>query len=113
MASSKKTDRLQWFRDAKFGVFFHWGIIVMPPLSHYYWRMPYEEYKHLAGEFKPKKGWAREWMGLGESIYWLMSIAVGGGNLLYNICVKPNGGFPAKAPDPHDTVIALKIDGEV
>ena len=53
-----------WFREARFGAMFTWGILSMYPLGKFYWHLPYKEYKHLARDFKPKKGWAKEWVEL-------------------------------------------------
>ena len=64
MPSRINEDQSQWFRDARFGVMFTWGILSMYPLGRYYWYLPYDEYRHLADKFKPKKGWAKRWMDL-------------------------------------------------
>lgn len=53
------------FKDARFGVFIHWGIYSM--LGQGEWVMnnkgiPYEEYKHLADGFYPSKFNAEEWI---------------------------------------------------
>ena len=55
--------RLKWWREAKFGMFVHWGCYsglgrgeqVM--LRDF---MPFDEYRHLADDFKPAPDWAEE-----------------------------------------------------
>ena len=68
-------DRLKWFREAKFGMFIHWGLYAQ--LEGYWKGKPIrgigeqimrfaeispEEYKPLAAEFNPVKFDAREWV---------------------------------------------------
>ncbi|MFW5761493.1 MAG: alpha-L-fucosidase, partial [Cyclobacteriaceae bacterium] len=65
-------DRLQWFRQAKFGMFIHWGIYSVPggeykdgkDYAEWIWMksgMPSEEYVAFAEEFNPVKFNADEW----------------------------------------------------
>ena len=69
--------RMEWFRDAKFGMFIHWGIYspkggISPdgtPQKHGYteWyqkanHLPYAEYSKLASEFNPTDFNAEEWV---------------------------------------------------
>jgi alpha-L-fucosidase len=67
-------DRIKWFREAKFGLFIHWGLYA---LLEGYWRkkkakglaewvmqsekIPVREYEKLAAQFNPVKFNAREW----------------------------------------------------
>lgn len=68
-------DRLKWFREAKFGMFIHWGLYAQ--LEGYWKGKPIrgigeqimrfaeispEEYKPLAADFNPVKFDAREWV---------------------------------------------------
>ena len=68
-------DRMDWFRDAKFGMFIHWGIYT--ELAGMYgdktdggeWMMhskqiPISEYSALAGQFNPVRFDADDWMSL-------------------------------------------------
>ncbi|RLE81721.1 MAG: alpha-L-fucosidase, partial [Thermoprotei archaeon] len=57
-------DRLKWFRDARFGIFIHWGLYSI--LGRAEWvmfleRIPVNEYARLADKFKPDKFDADEW----------------------------------------------------
>jgi len=76
-ASAKNDPRLDWWRDAKFGMFIHWGLYAIPAGT---WkgekirgigewimlraRIPVAEYEQLAEEFNPVKFDAAEWVSL-------------------------------------------------
>src|SRR5579863_1619253 len=56
--------RIQWWRQAKFGMFIHWGLYSV--LGRHEWAMevediPVSEYQQLAQQFKPKPNAARDW----------------------------------------------------
>lgn len=68
-------ERLQWFRDAKFGMFIHWGIYAQLAGSWKgeeisgigeqimrFGKIPVEEYRKIAEDFNPVKFNAREWV---------------------------------------------------
>jgi alpha-L-fucosidase len=57
-------DRLNWFREARFGMFIHWGLY--SPLGRGEWVMhqegiPVHEYERVAERFQPLPGCARDW----------------------------------------------------
>ncbi len=61
--------RLQWFQEARFGMFIHWGLYSQ--LGRHEWVMnheqiPVEEYEQLAHTWKPKPKPAREWARLAK-----------------------------------------------
>ncbi len=80
--NSNKEDRLAWFREAKYGMFIHWG-----PYSHLggewngkkvevgeqaEWIMknmqiPVDEYREIAREFNPVDFDAREWVNIAQA----------------------------------------------
>src|SRR5919106_470770 len=68
----KKADRdrrMQWWHDAKFGMFIHWGLYSL--LARHEWVMemegiPAQEYEKLAKQFNPKPGFARDWARLAK-----------------------------------------------
>ena len=78
-ASSAQDARMQWFREAKFGLFIHWGLYVIAAGE---WRgqsvagigewimnrakIPVKEYEQLAAQFNPVKFNAEEWVKLAE-----------------------------------------------
>lgn len=75
-----KEDPLAWYRNAKFGMFIHWGLFSLPAGEwkgkKYYgiseWLMfraqiPVDEYKTLATEFNPVNFNAEEWVDLAVS----------------------------------------------
>ena len=56
--------RIQWWREAKFGMFIHWGLYSV--LGRHEWAMevegiPVSECQQLAQQFKPKPNAARDW----------------------------------------------------
>jgi len=61
--------RLAWFRDARYGMFIHWGLYSQ--IGRHEWvmnreRIPVKEYEELAATWKPKKGCIREWAKLAK-----------------------------------------------
>jgi alpha-L-fucosidase len=77
--SLSQDEKMQWFREAKFGLFIHWGLYAIPAGT---WkdrqipgigewimnraRIPVKEYEQLAGQFNPVKFNAEEWVQLAE-----------------------------------------------
>ena len=70
-----RDQRMAWWRDAKFGMFIHWGLYAIPAgvwegkqydgigewiMAHA--EIPVEEYRKLAGQFNPTKFDAAEWV---------------------------------------------------
>ena len=59
--------RMQWFQDAKLGIFIHWGIYAVNGISEswsfYNNYLPYEEYMEQCKGFKPTKYKPEEWVG--------------------------------------------------
>src|ERR1035441_2987592 len=77
--SSAQDARMQWFREAKFGLFIHWGLYAIPagewkgqPVAGLgEWimnrgKIPVKEYEQLASQFNPVKFNAEEWVQLAE-----------------------------------------------
>ncbi len=61
--------RIQWWREAKFGMFVHWGTYSV--LGRHEWALemegiPWSEYALLAKQFKPKPNAARDWARLAK-----------------------------------------------
>jgi len=53
-----------WFRDARFGMFIHWGIYSILGKGEwalYYEDIPYEEYERMQSAFNPSSFSAEEW----------------------------------------------------
>src|SRR5216684_1117833 len=74
-----KEKRLEWFRDAKYGLFIHWGLYAVPAgewkgqrsLGLGEWimfrsRIPLREYETLAPRFNPVRYNADEWVKLAK-----------------------------------------------
>src|SRR5438128_3468632 len=71
--------RLEWFREAKYGLFIHWGLYAIPAgewngqrsLGLGEWimfrsRIPVREYETLASRFNPVRYKADEWVTLAK-----------------------------------------------
>jgi alpha-L-fucosidase len=73
-------ERTKWWRDAKFGMFIHWGLYAVPAgewkgeevdgyaewvMFHH--KIPVAEYEQLADKFNPVKFNADEWVGLAKA----------------------------------------------
>jgi len=59
-----QNQRLEWFRNARFGMFIHWGLYAQ--IGRHEWvmnreRIPIPEYEQYADTWKPEPGAAREW----------------------------------------------------
>jgi alpha-L-fucosidase len=61
--------RIQWWRQARFGMFVHWGLYSV--IGRHEWVMedeaiPVSEYEQVAKRFKPKPNAARDWAKLAK-----------------------------------------------
>jgi len=68
-ARAQVPDRLQWFREAKFGLFIHWGVYSM--IGREEWarqilRIPLAEYQYYADNFDPVSFDPDEWAALAK-----------------------------------------------
>jgi alpha-L-fucosidase len=64
-----RTRRMQWWHEAKFGMFIHWGLYSV--VGRHEWVMemegiPVKDYEPLADQFKPKPNAARAWAQLAK-----------------------------------------------
>jgi alpha-L-fucosidase len=68
---------MAWFRDARFGLFIHWGVYSVPAgewnghTNYGEWfleetKMPVSQYEKFAGQFNPVKFDAKEWVRLAK-----------------------------------------------
>lgn len=78
-ADARRDARLDWWRDAKFGLFIHWGLYAIPAGTWkgqqipgigewimYRARIPVREYEQLASQFNPVQFNAAAWVGLAK-----------------------------------------------
>ncbi len=68
-AAKDRAKRMQWWHEARFGMFVHWGLYSQ--LGRHEWvmnreRIPVAEYERLAATWKPKPQPAREWARLAK-----------------------------------------------
>ncbi len=72
-APSGDAERMAWWREAKFGLFIHWGVYAVPAgkygdnTNHGEWimhsaKIPSAEYKKYAGQFNPIKYDPEDWV---------------------------------------------------
>jgi alpha-L-fucosidase len=75
--SSDEKNKLEWFNEAKFGLFIHWGLYAVPAGEwegksnygewiQYSANIPGVEYEKLADQFNPIKFNAEEWVSLAK-----------------------------------------------
>ncbi|NLF07646.1 MAG: alpha-L-fucosidase [Pirellulaceae bacterium] len=76
-SQAERDARMEWFRDAKFGLFIHWGLYSVPAgewkdkNSYAEWiseqaRIPMSEYEKYRDQFNPEKFDAAEWVALAK-----------------------------------------------
>jgi len=68
-APARSPDRLQWFREAKFGLFIHWGVYSM--IGREEWarqllQIPLKDYQYYADNFDPVNFNPDEWAALAK-----------------------------------------------
>ena len=69
---AQRDARLAWWREARFGMFIHWGLYAQPmPVGAGEWTMlnhkvPVAQYKELAKTFNPQKFDAEAWVKLAK-----------------------------------------------
>src|SRR5512135_3090614 len=75
--ASERDARMAWFRDARFGLFIHWGVYAVPAgewngkTNYGEWfleetKMPVSQYEKFSGQFNPVKFEAKEWVRLAK-----------------------------------------------
>ena len=76
-SKAEKDTRMQWWREARFGMFIHWGLYSIPAgewkenTNHAEWirttaQIPVEEYDKFVSQFNPVKFNAAEWVRLAK-----------------------------------------------
>jgi alpha-L-fucosidase len=63
-------DRMAWWREARFGMFIHWGLYAIPGRGEWVqWneQIPVDEYAKLAGQFNPTNFNADAWADIARS----------------------------------------------
>jgi len=79
-AGVTREQRIQWWREARFGMFIHWGLYSIPAgvwkdkvhaTGYSEWimfgeKIPAKEYERLAGRFNPVKFDAKAWTAIGK-----------------------------------------------
>jgi len=66
---AERTERTKWFREARFGMFIHWGLYAIPARGEWVRSqecMPQEEYMRYFDEFKAEEYNPREWAALAK-----------------------------------------------
>ncbi|HPC60059.1 MAG TPA: alpha-L-fucosidase [Verrucomicrobiota bacterium] len=72
-SQKEKDQRMKWFREARFGMFIHWGVYAVPAgewegkTNYGEWfmeetKMPVSQYEQFARQFNPVRFNAREWV---------------------------------------------------
>jgi alpha-L-fucosidase len=74
---AQRDARMAWWREAKFGLFIHWGVYAVPAgkygdsTNHGEWimhsgKIPVAEYRKFAGQFNPVKYDAAKWISIAK-----------------------------------------------
>ena len=66
---AERAARTEWFMDARFGMFIHWGLYAIPARGEWVRsseRMPHEDYLRYFNEFSAKEYQPREWARLAK-----------------------------------------------
>ena len=69
LTKEQKDAHMAWWREAKFGLFVHWGLYAIPADGEWHMRnhkTPFAEYSKLADQFNPTKFNADEWMQIAQ-----------------------------------------------
>jgi alpha-L-fucosidase len=77
-SAAERDQRMAWFRDARFGLFIHWGVYSVPAgewngkTNYGEWfleetKMAVSQYEKFAGQFNPVKFDAKEWVRLAKN----------------------------------------------
>jgi alpha-L-fucosidase len=77
-SAAERDQRMGWFRDARFGLFIHWGVYSVPAgewegkTGYGEWfleetKMPVSQYEKFAGQFNPVKFDAKEWVRMAKA----------------------------------------------
>ena len=65
----ERTKRTEWYCDARFGMFIHWGLYAIPARGEWVRsveQIPHEDYCHLTEEFTAENYNPREWARLAK-----------------------------------------------
>ena len=65
-----ETERLAWFKESKFGIFFHWGaysVIGRHEWARHRFQIPQAEYDKSAKQFNPVNFKAEEWVNIAQN----------------------------------------------
>lgn len=99
MTAKTRDQRMAWFRDARFGMFIHYGLYAQ--LGTGEWSQANQnftvaEYEELAKSFAPKEGCAREWCALAKKAgakYAVLTTRHHEGFSLWNSKVNPYNSY--------------------
>ena len=65
-----ETERLAWFKESKFGIFFHWGaysVIGRHEWARHRFQIPQAEYDKSAKQFNPVNFKPEEWVNIAQN----------------------------------------------
>lgn len=105
--------RMQWWREARFGMFVHFGLYSQ--IGRNEWvqaceNIPVSEYEHLADSFCPKEGCCREWAALAKKAgmkYMVLTTRHHEGFSLWDSKVNP---FNSVNYGPHRDIVREFVD---
>ena len=111
--ASTRDKRMEWWREARFGMFVHFGLYSV--LGRHEWaqameNIPSDEYAKLADKFNPKPGAPREWARLAKAAgmkYMVMTTRHHEGFSLWDSKANP---FNSVNYGPHRDIVREFVD---
>jgi len=102
--------RISWWREARFGMFLHWGVYAIPGRGEWAQRneqIPVNEYAKLADQFKPEHFDPDAWAALakeGGMKYMVLTSRHHDGFALFD---DPGSSFTAMKSAAHRDIVAI------
>ena len=114
--AATRDERMQWWREARFGVFVHYGLYAQ--IGRNEWvqaceNIPADEYEKLAETFAPKEGCCREWAAMAKKAgakYMVLTTRHHEGFSLWDSKVNP---FNSVNYGPHRDIVREFVDSSL
>lgn len=108
-AAGQRDVRLAWWREARFGLFIHWGLYAIPGRGEWVqWneQIPNEEYAKLADQFKPEHFDAAAWAQLAQDAGMKYAVLTARHHDGFALFDDPGGDFTSVSTAAHRDFVA-------